>query len=408
MLWNIVIPIGVTLIFDALVVVLFSLGMFFGMRNQEAPYTERIAKGWVRGWLFVIALMLPWLVLLALLLIGFEYAGNPEAVYYMFFGGITIVLVYPGVDITLWTRSVYSSMRWKPIVQIALGWTVPFAIFWATGFWVWFTQYHAIYKLTKSQGLNLSRGHYFGLVALVILISLAASRALGIKVMSKQLIVPPKGIASADLVGHVSAGPRIVHNLGDLGRFFTFSVVRDRYFSGLRLATLKLWAIKRLKMLQVKIERPLSSFARAKTGWGVAWALFIWLAAQRFEVHGLSDVELWLYNFRFVFITAPLVSIGAGLIATLLMRDPTTSWGQTFILAKTWITIGLLGWFVGTPLGWGAVWLYQWFIVFLLRNSAIKLANKINISQQTSFMIVGFFALIAAYFAIQKKINLSK
>jgi hypothetical protein len=297
-------------------------------------------------------------------------------------------------------------MPWKPIAQIALGWTVPFMIFWVTGFWVWFTQNYAFYKLTKSFGLKLSTGHYVGLAALVIAIGMAISKNLGIRVMSNKLIFPLSDVNGGDLNQKVLAKPRITQNNGKQRQYSTLSVLRERYFPWLWVATLKKNAKKRLKTLLVKIERTLlSPLAKAKIGWGAAWALFVWLAAQRFETHGVSGTEFWLYTIRSVLITALLVSVGAGLIATLLMRDSSVLWGQSLKTAKTWVIGGLLGWIVGAPLGWGIVFLYQQYFFPLIRNNDIKLAILIKPSQQTSLMIAGLFALLIGYFAIHRKFS---
>lgn len=147
--WHIIIPIIVTLIFDALVIVLFRLGMYWGMRSQDTLFVRRVAKGWVRGWLFVIALMIPWLMLLVVFLIAFDYSGSPEYAHSMFFGSIVVVLSYPGVDIESRVRTAHPTIERKPAIIAALGWTVPFAIFWAAGFWIYSTQYHEINKLAR-------------------------------------------------------------------------------------------------------------------------------------------------------------------------------------------------------------------------------------------------------------------
>jgi hypothetical protein len=404
MLWDYFVPIVVTLIFDALVVALFNWGMFLGMR-PGVSYTEQVTKGWVRGWLLVIALIIPWLALLVIFYIGYEYGGNPEVAYYMFFGGIALVLIYPGVNIALRIRSVYSSMPWKPIAQIALGWTVPFMIFWSAGFWVWFTQNYAIYKLTKVFGLNLSTGHYAGLAALAIAISMAVSKTLGIRVMSKKLILPLPDDAGGDLAQNALARSRITRKRSKHGKFSTLSILRTRYFPWMRLATIEKNANKQLKTLLDKTERTLSPLAKAKIGWGAAWVLFVWLAAQRFETHGLSKTDFWLYSIRFVLTIALLVSIGTGLIATLLMRGPHTQYGQFLKTAKTWVIGGLLGWIVGTPLGWGVVSLYQRFIFPLIRSNNITSAILLKPSQHTPLLIVGFFALLTGYIAVRGKFS---
>lgn len=405
MLWDSFIPIVVTLIFDALVVTLFKWGMFLGMQPGVST-TEQVTKGWVRGWLLVIALMIPWLALLVIFYIGYEYAGSPEVAYYMFFGGIAFVLFYPGVNIALRIRSVYSSMPWKPVAQIALGWTVPFMIFWVAGFWVWFTQNYAINELTKAFGFNLSTGDYAGLAALAIAFSMAISRALGIKVMSDKLILSLPDVGGGDLAQNALARSRITQKSGKHGQFSTLAVLRERYFPWMRLANIRKNAKKRLKTLLVKIERTLlSPLAKAKIGWGAAWALFVWLAAQRFETHGLSKTDFWLYTIRSVLITTLLVSIGAGLIAMLLMRDPSELWGRSLKTAKTWVIGGLLGWIVGTPLGWGVVSLYQVFIFPLIRSNNIKSAILFKPSQQTPLLIAGFFALLIGYIAVRGKFS---
>ncbi len=175
-----VVPLLVTLIFDALVIFLFRSGMSKGSQdqNQDTSFSFQIARGWTRGWLFVILLMIPWFVILAMAFMASDYVGKPEIAYLMFYGGILVVFLYPGIDIFKRVRLVYPSLAWKPATKIALGWTVPLSIFWSFGFWVIYTRGHHFQSST---------GFQIGLGALFITISLVISRALGIRGMSNQL-----------------------------------------------------------------------------------------------------------------------------------------------------------------------------------------------------------------------------
>ncbi len=344
------------------------------MRSQDASFIKRVAKGWVQGWLLVIALMIPWLMILSIFLLAFDYSGSPEYAYYMFYGGIVIVLLYPGVNIALSTRSAHSSLTWKPIIMTALGWTVPFAIVWSLGFWAWIARGHRINRWIWSIGIETSTGFYLSLAAIVISVSMLLSRAIGMRVMSRQLDDLPEPPAPSQF--------QLLHRARD---------VLASYFGNV-VATI----------LASITGRPL---LRAKLGWGVAWVLFTWLAAQRYGAYGLSRADYWQYTLRFALITVLLVSIGAGVIAALLMRFQQSNWEQTLRAAKTWVLCGLLGWAIGLPLGWGANFLYQKSLIALVKNNVITHAtlNRLIPSPQTFILISGFIALFIGYLMMHRK-----
>ncbi len=176
-----VVPLFITLIFDALVVFLFRWGMSQGSQQKQKsdiPFTQQIAKGWTRGWIFVILLMIPWFIILAMASMASDYVGKPEIASMMFFGSIVVVFLTPGVDIYKRVRAAYPTLQRKPATKIALGWTVPFSLFWSLGFGILFSRSHL---------LGSSIGIEFGTGAVFIIISLVISRSLGISGMSKQL-----------------------------------------------------------------------------------------------------------------------------------------------------------------------------------------------------------------------------
>ncbi|MBC8505144.1 MAG: hypothetical protein H8D34_09820 [Chloroflexi bacterium] len=351
------------------------------MRSQGTLYIKRIAKGWARGWLFVITLMVPWFYILYIALVTSAYSGEPEIAYFMFFGSISVVLFYPGVEIALRTHSAHPMLLRKSLTKTALGWTVPFAILWSLGFWVWFSQAFHVNKLIRSLGIIPSIGIYLSLAALLIAPMMIISRTIGIKVISRQLKDLPEPPAPPKSLFFRKVSDAIASQL-------------NRIFTAL-----------------IKIGRSsLRPLARAKIGWGAAWILFVWLATQRYRAYGLSTTDFWLYTMRFALISGLLVSIGSGLIAALLMRDTIASWGQTLISAKQWVIAGLLGWIIGLPLGWGTASLYEGKIFPLIRKVAINpiLLMKIIPSQQTPILISGIFALIIGYFAIRRKLSSSE
>ncbi len=383
MLWYVIIPLGFTLLFDTLVVVLFRSGMSWGLRSQDTSFIKRVAKGWVRGWLLVIALMVPWLMILRIFLLAFDYAGSPEYAYYMFYGGIIVVLLYPGINIAQSTRSAHPSLAWKPAIVSALGWTVPFATVWSLGFWAWIWRGYRINRWIRSLGVDTSTNFYLFLAALVVIASMFLSRAIGMRVMSRQL----------DDLPEPPAPPPI--------QFF-------RKF----LDALASYLSKVITAL-IQIVRPLisvGSLSRARIGWGVAWVFFTWLAAQRFGAYGLSRADFWLYTLRFALIIALLVSVSAGFIAALLMRSRQSEWKHTFVTAKTWAFYGLLSWAMGMPLGWGANFLYQQLLISLVKKSLITHAtlNKMFPSPQTNILITGLIALLIGYLITRRKSDQSE
>ncbi len=176
-----VVPLFMTLIFDALVVFLFRWGMskgFHQKQNSDTPFSQQIARGWTRGWIFVILLMIPWFIILAMASMASDYVGKPEIASMMFFGSIIVVFFFPGVDIYKRVRAAHPSLKWKTATKIALEWTVPFSIFWSFGLWILYSNSHH---------LGSAIGIEFGAGALFIIISLVISRASGIRGMSNQL-----------------------------------------------------------------------------------------------------------------------------------------------------------------------------------------------------------------------------
>ena len=93
-------------------------------------------------------------------------------------------------------------------------------------------------------------------------------------------------------------------------------------------------------------ELILNSKTKAKFGWIISWVLFLWLAAEQFGVYSVSTVERRQYVLRFVLITALTISSSGGLIARVILRDPSKSWKTTIKKAKNWALNGLLGWCV--------------------------------------------------------------
>jgi len=357
--------------------------MSWGLRSQDTSFIKRVAKGWVRGWLLVIALMVPWLMILRIFLLAFDYAGSPEYAYYMFYGGIIVVLLYPGINIAQSTRSAHPSLAWKPAIVSALGWTVPFATVWSLGFWAWIWRGYRINRWIRSLGVDTSTNFYLFLAALVVIASMFLSRAIGMRVMSRQL----------DDLPEPPAPPPI--------QFF-------RKF----LDALASYLSKVITAL-IQIVRPLisvGSLSRARIGWGVAWVFFTWLAAQRFGAYGLSRADFWLYTLRFALIIALLVSVSAGFIAALLMRSRQSEWKHTFVTAKTWAFYGLLSWAMGMPLGWGANFLYQQLLISLVKKSLITHAtlNKMFPSPQTNILITGLIALLIGYLITRRKSDQSE
>ena len=137
MLWYVVYPIFITLIFGGLAVGLFRLGISIGIQNEDEAFPMRIAKGWVTGWLLVIALMIAWLSLLLFLYRGYEYVGSTEPVYYMLIGRSQLFSFTLGIEIALRMLSIKPSLERVSIVRVAFGMDNPVTIYLIAALWVW-------------------------------------------------------------------------------------------------------------------------------------------------------------------------------------------------------------------------------------------------------------------------------
>ncbi len=354
----------------ALFVYLFRLGMssgFEGARQRGLPFFDSLANGWARGWLLLFIPILLWMALMFLMLFlsGADTGLDLEIQAVMIFiGGLIILILTPGILIIRRIRAQYPAVSQKTANLTAAVWALVYPVcFLAIGALVAMGAYFRLLPWRWSIS-------WPWMVIAVLLIIPLVSKAVGKRITA--WLLRDVAESSAPSIGETDAPPPSFERIPQPG------FVPPAWINWLQRIPI----------------------ARTFIGWGLVWALLTWLIAERFAIFGTHSKAdfLWL-SLRFYFLTVFIVSIGAGLVAALLMRGPATSWYQTGKTAIRWIFSGLIGWGFGIPIGWIAVVGYQRAFnlppqIIIDSQGLVKGWTAWEEIGQPSLLIGGFAALI--------------
>ncbi len=117
------------LIFGALFAFLYSAGFSAEFKKDPGsaiPFAVRLAQSWARGWWYLMLPVLVWLgfVLLFAFLAGAD-SGMGDALYkYLFFLGLTALILAPGVNAAVQVRTHYPDISHQSLRFISLVWAV--------------------------------------------------------------------------------------------------------------------------------------------------------------------------------------------------------------------------------------------------------------------------------------------
>ena len=370
-------PLLAALILFALFVLLFKAGMssgFQGSHRSGLTFVPSLANGWARGWLFLIIPIILWLAMIFLMffLSGADTGLDldiPAIIF--FFGGVTILILTPGISVAQRIRSQYPTISQRSITVTALAWALIFPISLLTT--------SAVVALVAHLRLLSSRltlkGDTLWLAVLALLANLLISKAVGKRVTSWQL----RAVIESPPIGDAAASRR-----------WTAWIPSSLILWGERIAAMP-------------------SSTRAKIGWAIIWIWLGWAAVENFDWSaGLETTELLLYAAGFSLIIALLVSGGAGAAAAILLRNSSESWRQTLKTAKTWIIAGLRGWESGLFIGWMVALIYRLIQTYVMQLDIHFLTRVVRAtlsSQRIPFLLGGVIAMLMAYNTVQREIT---
>ena len=366
----------VALLFGTLAINLFNFGLHVSLKKIGASsYGRVIANGWLLGWLFMFPLIFLWSGFVVIAGLGLYYSGYEDGVFLVIlFIDLAAFLLTPGVSIASRTFYLYPTLPRRPIIQAAIGWTVPYPVLLAIALWCW-----GLFMRDS----ELSKALYGQRTIVVILVAaffLLICRFIGIEIMAL-----------------TSAGKMWMPDSGD----HAYDKTEEPSRESVPVKANTLWAtMGRAKTTTGDVAA--HPFSKPVIGWGIAWVGFVLLTVSQIgSYNGLFNSSSLFYTPRSIIITALLVSAGAAGVAALLMRKSTTSWHRSVKDAEIWFLSGLWGWLIAAPLGY--IYFRLYIRLFSSLNKFIKLHRLLWPLEQTALWSAGFLALIIGYYIARRK-----
>lgn len=362
------------LLFPALFFFLFNAGMstaFKKVQKSKYAFVSSLANGWALGWLFLIIPIILWLFVLFLMffLSGADTGLDLEiSAIIIFFGGIIVLALTPGINIAKRVRTQYPTLSSKKIAAI-----------WALVYLLCLIPIGIIATLIKYFNLLSSRWDIYMLLPGALLINLLLSRAVGKRLTLRQLqnIVDPPAPSITERVSPTEHPPLVE-------RVPLIEHIPPSWVTWLKTP----------------------SVSRAKAGWALVWLIISFGAIRKFEFpRGISPSTFWGYAASFGILLAIIVPSGAGIISALLQRDSNTSQEQSLERGENCFIAGIKGW---------AFALFATFIIFSIyeltqRSISYRITSTLERVAKDVVSSGGFWytsaviSLLAAYFSPKGK-----